>query len=547
MGTDGLCPRFEPCDNSNLFRHLFGIKFTYEGHTYVRAISPFEFARCYNLEDEITYKISHQSNIFCLDAAIPGRTSAHIFDQLLTCLVSIHDANCSLFSPNQYAAPAACAQAFLNGAVGIRLPNKVQWMDAYSRDPVMKCIIRFVTNPGTISNKALEASGIDYNYCAALRHSCIVIKDGLVIYREPIAGSALYARLQLVPSKFFNILFIAFHTNPIGRHFNTYHTLHRMRLRFYWPGMYKYINCMCRACPGCNLANPTNFKSAELIYHFPIEVPIMVLHIDGYSAGKQVGFEGSETYIIACWGMCTFAAMEPVTNWLATTFASAIMKIILRYGFCHTVVLDKDSKFFGVCRESLNLLKINCHILSGGNHDPMLVERLNRYLNKGLKIMVNERDSPRIALKALLLLIYAWNSCPVPGTDISLSLVAVGCEFQFPINFSSGKHIKLMSAPGTVISYSPRACLSPRRLPPNCHYPCGGTLMLAPRACQFRSARPTRLPRGGYRLLPTGDTFQRCTRSRGQTPILFHRPMENHHISPRRLLRTQTLPQSQTP
>ncbi len=211
---------------------------------------------------------------------------------------------------------------------------------------------------------------------------------------------------------------------------------------------------MCHACPGCNHANPTNSKSAELIYHFPIEAPMMVLHIDGYSAGKQVGFKGSETYIIACCGMCTFAAMEPVTNPSATTFASAIMKIILRYGFCHTVVLDKDSKFFGVCGESLDLLKINCHILSGGNHNPMLVKRLNRYLNKRLKIMVNERDSPRITLEALLLLIYAWNSCPVPGTNISRSLVAVGREFQFPINFSSGKHIKLMSAPGTVISYS---------------------------------------------------------------------------------------------
>jgi hypothetical protein len=65
-----------------------------------------------------------------------------------------------------------------------------------------------------------------------------------------------------------------------------------------------------------------------------------------------------------------------------------------------------------------------------------------------------QRDSPCIALEAILLLIYAWNSCLVPGTDISCSLVAVGHEFQFPINFTSGKHIKLMSVPGAVISYS---------------------------------------------------------------------------------------------
>jgi hypothetical protein len=85
--------------------------------------------------------------------------------------------------------------------------------------------------------------------------------------------------------------------------------------------------------------------------------------------------------------MCTFAAMEPITNANAITYASGIMKIILRYGFCHTVVLDKDSKFSGVCREALDLLNINCHVLSGGNHNPMIVERINRYLNQGLRIM----------------------------------------------------------------------------------------------------------------------------------------------------------------
>ena len=114
-----------------------------------------------------------------------------------------------------------------------------------------------------------------------------------------------------------------------------------------------------------------------------------VIHIDGYAAGKQQGFKGSEICLIACCGMCTFAALEPVSNASAKTFASAIMKIMLRYSLSHTIVLDKDSKFLGVCQESLDLLPINCHILLGGNHNPMLVERVNHFLNKGLKITTN--------------------------------------------------------------------------------------------------------------------------------------------------------------
>jgi hypothetical protein len=253
---------------------------------------------------------------------------------------------------------------------------------------------------------------------------------------------------------FFGIsYFVAFHSNPIGGHLNVSRTLHRICLWFYWPGMFSYIKKMCTSCPGCALANPTHGKLKELLYSFPIKAPFLVLHIDGYQAGKESGLEGSLHYLVTCCGMCTFAAMEPVSTANATTNASAIMKIMLQFGFCHTCVLDKDSKFYGVCRKALSLLKVN-HVLSGGNHNPMIVEHLNRYLNAGLRIMKNKCDSTCIALEAILLLIYAWNLCPVPGTDTSRSMVAIGHEFAFPIEFSTGKHAKLYSMPGTVESYS---------------------------------------------------------------------------------------------
>jgi hypothetical protein len=197
---------------------------------------------------------------------------------------------------------------------------------------------------------------------------------------------------------------------------------------------------MHSACPGCTLTNPTKGKSSKFVYNFPIKAPFKVLHVDAYSAGKHSGFEGSTSYLIGCCGMCSFGILEPVTSANASMFASTIMKMQIRFGFHHTVGLDKDSTFFSVCRESLDLLKINCHVLSGDNHNPMLVERLCRYFNKGLCIMTNKQNLVHVALESLLLLLYAWNSCPVPGTDISCSLVAVGQEFAFPIKFSTGMH-----------------------------------------------------------------------------------------------------------
>ncbi len=160
-----------------------------------------------------------------------------------------------------------------------------------------------------------------------------------------------------------------------------------------------------------------------------------------------------------------FSALETSPHANSTNFASGIMKVQLCFGFCHTIVLDKDSKFFGVLKEAVDLLQINRHILLGNNHNPMLVERVNCYLNKGLKIMMNECNLVRVAMEAILLLLYAWNSAPIPGTDLSHCFVALGQEIQFPINFSSKKHFELTSPQTTITSYSRdlATCLSTLR------------------------------------------------------------------------------------
>ncbi len=177
----------------------------------------------------------------------------------------------------------------------------------------------------------------------------------------------------------FSIIFVAFHSNATGGHLNAYQlsTLNRIFLCYYWPGMYSNIKQMCSACPGRALANPIKSKSSELVYNFSIEGPFLVLFVDAYSAGKHSSFDGIETYLAVYCGMTGFASMEPIQHATSKNFA---------YGFCHSIGLDKDSKCFGICHEALGLLHINCHILSSSNHNPMIVEHVNSYLTKGLKI-----------------------------------------------------------------------------------------------------------------------------------------------------------------
>jgi hypothetical protein len=262
VSTKGLCPPFDACPNTNLFQFLFGIKFAYENHLHVRGISPFEFACCFGFTDDLTYCLSHPKNKFCLDSAIPGCTSSWLFEQIHAYLIFLRDSKCEILLPKQYAALGDTIQAFVNGAIGSRLPSHSRWVEAYSDDPECSTLHHLAENPGAICKEALK--NVHYCYRQPLRQSQIVIEDNMLIYCEPIPGSCSYTWLQIVPKAPFGIVFVAFHSNPIGGHFNAYCTLHRLRLCFFWPEIYSYIKKMCQACPGCALSNPGRCTSSEL-------------------------------------------------------------------------------------------------------------------------------------------------------------------------------------------------------------------------------------------------------------------------------------------
>ncbi len=129
LSRESVYPPFESCPNKNLFQQFFGIEFHHDDHTYVRAISTYEFSHCFGLVDNIQYWLSHDKYKFGLDAAMPGRTSSWIFDQVHSHLVYLRDANSEIFSPNQFAAPrpqfrlsstAPFAPAFLQRSGGSR-------------------------------------------------------------------------------------------------------------------------------------------------------------------------------------------------------------------------------------------------------------------------------------------------------------------------------------------------------------------------------------------------------------------------------------------
>jgi hypothetical protein len=451
----GSAPALEP-PNFNPFHRLFGIIFTDSSNKErVRIISPYEYCQCWNMDRNLIIPFARTvSNIDLLDTALPGNTSAAIMEAILGTLTSIRMEQSDFLDTSQHSAPAATAHTFLLGATTIKLPTIETWRESYNQDDESKLISNMITNPSFINKDTLEK--VHYIYRQPLRDNQIKLIDGLLFIQETIDISGNFIQLQIVPTRLRNIIFTAFHANPIGDHFDLYHTFHKIRLRFFWPHMYKYVKFMIQHCAGCNMTKSKLRKSSALLYSFPVDQPWLVVHADVYTIGTEQGFSGEKSFMNVFCGMCSFCMVEPLlsTDMKSSGFSKAIMIICLTLGLPHTIVIDKDSKFRKTFEETMNLIQINLHVASGGNHDPVLTERFHVFANKSLSLFCHERASIRVAAEGLQLCKYAWNSAPVIGTDISRSLVCIGREFRFPIEYTSAVHVNLSLDPSATTSFA---------------------------------------------------------------------------------------------
>ena len=119
-----------------------------------------------------------------------------------------------------------------------------------------------------------------------------------------------------------------------------------------------------------------------------------VLRVDGFTVGASINYAGDKVFLVASCGMCNFAVAEPILGSNSTTYAQVLSIIMLCFVLAHTIVLDKDSKFYSVFAQSCLLLDLNVQTVSSENHDASILERVNRYLNKGLNVFTQERVTP---------------------------------------------------------------------------------------------------------------------------------------------------------
>jgi hypothetical protein len=432
---------------ATIFGSLFGVSFRNPAYTaennepdrLVRSIALSEYTACYGYSSEYSNLLAIQPEVArVLTRTAPSRLMTQVVVFFHNLFTTYLDEKCEAVSESSEL--DISIPSMFGGIIRDSMPTESAWKEAYRLDEDCAAVIGMINDPSIISAESI--SKIHYTYRAPMRASQLKWEDERLVLHEPVAHSNNTVRLTVVPKDLRRHVFSAFHANPLGGHYSLYYTLHRIRLRFHWPNMFKYIKNLIDSCAGCLLKNGARAAS-EILYSFPVIAPFMTVHADVWVPGKTMSFDGFVGLMIIMCHMTGFAAIQPLRELNSTSFAKSVYTILLRYGLANMIVTDEDSKFKGEFKKAFKVLDIQHHLCAKGNHNAILVERFNRYLNAGLRVYDNDRGTNRVFVEGAELLAYAWNSCPVLGTDLSRSLLAVGREFHFPIDFAARRHFMI--------------------------------------------------------------------------------------------------------
>ena len=131
---DGLCPPFSS-PNTNMFASTFGIEFVHKSNTFVRPFSTYEYARCFRLDGDLTYALSHAANFSLLHTGVPSRTGRLLLTSILSRLDVIRTEGFDLHnSPTHHTlAVTACAPIYTSEAIKLTHINWFVLKDIFGK------------------------------------------------------------------------------------------------------------------------------------------------------------------------------------------------------------------------------------------------------------------------------------------------------------------------------------------------------------------------------------------------------------------------------
>ncbi|CAF4548885.1 unnamed protein product [Didymodactylos carnosus] len=242
-------------------------------------------------------------------------------------------------------------------------------------------------------------------------------------------------KLPYIPQSMIDQLLHAYHDSPTSGHLGVNKTWHKIRDRYFWPGMYNKIKEYVLSCTKCQQFKIARAKPTGKLQ--PVEPSTDILNLMGLDfIGPVPQSSSGNKYILVCTDyLSRYAITEATANCTAETAAKFLVeKVILQYGVPRQLLTDRGTHFMSnVFKAIASRCGVN-HTTTTTYHPQCngLTERFNATLAGSLGTYVNQQQSDWD--EYLPHVIFAYNTSKQSTTQMEPFKLMYGREALLPFD-----------------------------------------------------------------------------------------------------------------
>lgn len=228
------------------------------------------------------------------------------------------------------------------------------------------------------------------------------------------------------------------HDGPTGGHLGIQKTLSKVRQRFFWYGLRKYVTQWCMACDVCASRKGPQKKAKLALKQYNVGAPLERMGID--IMGPLPRSTNGNKYILTIVDYFTkWIAALPLRNQEATTVANKLVeKFVSIFGVPKQIHSDQGTNFQSkVFREVCEILgSEKTRTTAFRPQSNGLAENANKTIQAMLSkfVSLNQKDWDTY----LPVVTMAYNSSVHVSTGFTPSMLMYGREMELPIDLAIG-------------------------------------------------------------------------------------------------------------
>ena len=255
-----------------------------------------------------------------------------------------------------------------------------------------------------------------------------------VLYRVIDDGHEKVYQL-VVPKELRKEILHTMHDDPIGGHLGIVKCYSKMRLRYFWPKMFRSVRRYINRCMDCQTKKPSPGK--PIGFGQLMEVPSIPWSTMGCDLlGRFPKSDHNKFYIIVCTDHATrYVVTGALEDMKAETVAKFIIeKIVLVFGAPINILTDQGKNFTSALMQSVLHTMSTTHIRTSAYHPQTnaVVENFNKTLANGLSMYCN--DDQTNWPDSLPYITFSYNTVEHQSTGFSPYRLLYGREPRYPID-----------------------------------------------------------------------------------------------------------------